>query len=459
MARIALVNPPLCSVHEAFSHVLSSQAIPLGLCHLAASLRTRQHDVNIVDCQALGLDADAALDRILSFGSPYVGFTADSLTIQSAARLAGMCKEKGLKTILGGVHVTAQPSKTMLDYPEFDLAIMGEGEQRLPQLLQVLERKHPILTVPGTIYRDNDTVHEVSRGAFVRNLDELPLPAWDLLPAISKHYQPPARHEIPRPCTILATSRGCPLPCVSCNKSVFGKQRRFLSTRHIITMIRHLIQEHGIRHIIFADDTLVANKHYIEQLCKSLRNSNLGITWSCQVKADLLHSDLPSLMKESGCCRVTMPHLSGSQKVLDALNTKMQVDDIVNSFEALSAAGIKVVGDFQVGAFEESESTIQESVELIRQLRFDEIQVSLFHPLPGCEAYETASLFGRFEQSAGNGSSHFVPHGLALKQLFQAREALWRAHHLKPSVLFSSLTRRARWGDFARAVRVLAFRR
>ncbi|HNT36779.1 MAG TPA: radical SAM protein, partial [bacterium] len=383
MAEVTLVNPPL---DEACRRLMPVPGIPIGLCQLAASLRLRGHKVALVDCQALDLDPQAGVEQILSLGSRYVGFTGNSLNIDSAAQMAGMCQAKGLKTILGGVHVTAKPTETMFNYPQFDLALMGEGDVRLPDLIEALERGKPIASVPGAVYRDNGNINEIPRGAFVRDLDELPLPAWDLLPDFAQYYQPPARWEIPRPSAILVTSRGCPLPCVFCNKSVFGRQRRFHSPRHIINMIRHLISEHGIKHIAFEDDTLVINKHHVEQLCRGLSESKLGITWSCRVKSDLLHPDLPAFMKRAGCCQVTMTHLSGSQRILDALNTKMTVEDIEEALGLLQKSGIKVLGQFVVGGFEESEETMRESASLIQQVPFDDVDIQFFNPLPGCEA-------------------------------------------------------------------------
>lgn len=138
----------------------------------------------------LNLNYEETVDRIMSYSPKYVGITAVTISIHSAAKIAKMLRErnKDIITIIGGPHLTSIPMKTMELFPEFDIGVIGEGEVTIIELLNAYENNMNIKKIPGLIIRKNGELKLTERRSFIMDLDSLPMPAWDLLPDISKYY-------------------------------------------------------------------------------------------------------------------------------------------------------------------------------------------------------------------------------------------------------------------------------
>lgn len=138
----------------------------------------------------LNLNYEETVDRIMSYSPKYVGITAVTISIHSAAKIAKMLRErnKDIITIIGGPHLTSIPMKTMELFPEFDIGVIGEGEVTIIELLNAYENNMNIEKIPGLIIRKNGELKLTERRSFIMDLDSLPMPAWDLLPDISKYY-------------------------------------------------------------------------------------------------------------------------------------------------------------------------------------------------------------------------------------------------------------------------------
>ena len=226
MSKIILINPPL-SGKERYGELAGSGVYmpPLGLGLLASVLRKEGFEVRILDCEALRLNVKQTIDRILSFQPDYVGITAVTMSIYSAAEVARALKLKSSKLyiILGGAHLSALPEETMNLFPQFDIGIIGEGEVVLVELLNAFQNNRDLSGINGIIYRDKDKIVKTPPRSLIKNLDTLPFPAWDLYPDFKKYYRPSAFGFKKLPCTSLITSRGCPGRCYFFCQGVWGK--------------------------------------------------------------------------------------------------------------------------------------------------------------------------------------------------------------------------------------------
>ena len=199
---VVLVNPGLtkeekCGESSKYvSHILP----PLGLAYLAAVLR-KKYNVAIIDAEGTHLDNEEVAKKVIELDPDYVGITATIISIFRAADIISLLKKEkpDVKIILGGPHVTAVPKETFKRFPQFEIAVLGEAETTIAELIDTLERRSDLEKVRGIIFRRGLDIIITERREYINDLDTLPLPAYDLLPEVAKTYRPSelTYHQLP----------------------------------------------------------------------------------------------------------------------------------------------------------------------------------------------------------------------------------------------------------------------
>lgn len=195
MNSIVLVNPPYSfwSPEKNYLRPFIGTLPSLGLLTLAGVLRKEGYSVKIIESASLGLSLSQTVDHVLLEKPKYIGLSCTTASVDSAARIARTIKEKNPEILIfvGGPHITALPVETFHRYPEFDFGILGEGEVAFGDLLEAIQGKKELSRVENAVFRDGGEVRANPRRRFIENLDELPFPAYDLLPSFPRAYRPP----------------------------------------------------------------------------------------------------------------------------------------------------------------------------------------------------------------------------------------------------------------------------
>ena len=447
MPNIVFVDPPV-SLKKRYGKLAgAANTMPsLGLLSLAAVARLNGFNSYIVEASSLGLDYQAAIEEILKHSPDYVGITATTLSINNAAILAKMIKERkaAVCTIIGGAHLTALPEETMSLFPQFDIGIIGEGEQTIVELLQASHNSRNLNDIRGLIIRNGHGLRITDRRQFIEDLDKLPLPAWDLLTGFPQAYRPPAFRFRRLPAASIVTSRGCPMKCIFCDRSVFGERCRIFSTDYVLEMVRILYQKYGIREILIEDDTFVISKARLVAICEGLLKEDLILSWSCLARIDMVDTGILALMKKAGCWQIGYGIESGAQKILDFIQKGIKLEQIETAVRLTKEAGILAKGFLMVGHPTETTETIKQTIEFIRKIDLDDISVFKFTPLPGSGVHKIASHFGEFKNDWGRMSlleTVFVPYGLTRDELEKYTRLALRKFYLRPKIILSYIKR------------------
>lgn len=445
MAKIVFCTPPF-TMEELYGGLAKSgNTMPsLGLCLMAAVLRKNGHEVRIIEPTALGMDLDATVRKIVSFGPGYVGITAPTILVCQAARLAGELKkiDKKIITILGGAHITALPAETIMDFPEFDVGCVGEGEKTIQELITALENKGDLKAVQGIVFRENGRALITQGRMPIQELDELPFPAWDLLEGFPGAYKPPAHTYRRLPLATLVTSRGCPYQCIFCDTSVFGRRHRFHSASYVFKMIETLHREYGIKEIIFYDDAITTQRQRLIEICGMLNESKIRIRWSCSSRVNQIDKEILKIMKKGGCWQIGYGIESGSQQILDILKKKITLEQIRNAIRLTKEAGISSKGFFMIGNFLETKETINQTINFAKSLALDDFQITNFTPFPGSEAYNTAQQYGSFEKDWKKMNMLkicFIPSGLTPGDLIKGQREAYQKFYMRPRIIAGEL--------------------
>ncbi len=447
MSSIVLVNPPI-SLEERYGSLsgAGSNLPSIGILGLASVASKAGHRVKVVEAASSGLSYEESLAQILEFKPDIVGLTAVTSSILKASKLSQLIKESRPETkiIIGGPHITAVPEETMSRFPEFDVAAIGEGENTIKEVVSCLENNGQLREVPGILFRENDQFVKTEPRALIKDLDELPFPAWDMIDNFPWGYKPAAFKCKRLPATYIISARGCPHLCIFCDTSVFSRQYRAFSAEYIIEMIKHLKTNYGIREIIFEDDTFVIFKKRLVQLCETIIKEKLNITWSCNGRAKSVKPDILKLMKKAGCWQIAYGIESGDPGILDFSRKRTKIEDMRKALQWSHEAGILTKGFFILGFPMETEETLRRTIDFAKNVYLDDISVSQMTPFPGSEMYEIGEKYGSINKSWEKMNLLdvvFVPHGLTKEKLDGYQKSFLKEFYLRPGVIMTYMIR------------------
>jgi radical SAM superfamily enzyme YgiQ (UPF0313 family) len=444
--RLALVTAPLTldERYGAFAGAANTEP-SFGLVCLAAVARDAGADVRVVEAAAEGLGVSGTLARLLPFQPQIVGVSATTAGICAAAELAAAIKSRCPQTVVvaGGCHVTALPEDSLREFPAFDLVVVGEGEATLRDLLQryALEPRLPE-DLPGTVARRNGQPFRNAARPPVDNLDELPLPAWDLLPGFPRAFHPAPMRVRRWPCASIVLSRGCPNQCLFCDRSVFGNQCRACSPEYAVRLVRDLRDRHGVREILLEDDTFTLSRQRVSEFCDRLLAERVDMTWSCLARADRVTPELLRDMRRAGCWHISFGIESGVPALLQAMHKNLDLGQIEQALRWSREAGLRTKGFFMVGLPGETRESLAATTAYALSLPLDEISVMQLTPFPGSELYRRIHEFGSMERDwrrMNTLNTVFVPTGLTGAELNGARDRLLRRFYLRPRILLNHL--------------------
>ena len=266
----------------------------------------------------------------------------------------------------------------------FECVLIGEVESTL---LEVVQGK-PYAEIAGLAWRrgaGGPPVYNPPR-PLRTNLDTLPNPAWDLIDL--EPYRDAWRTAHSYFSLNLVSSRGCPYQCNWCAKPIWGNTYHARSPRLVACEMLHLKQRYAPDHIWFADDIFALSGQWTLEFAEAVEALDARIPFKMQSRCDLMTRDTVDALERAGCAEVWMGAESGSQKILDAMDKDIRVEDIYRARENLARHGIRACFFLQFGYPGEQWEEIQQTICLVRETRPDDIGVSVSYPLPGTKFYQ-----------------------------------------------------------------------
>ena len=288
-----------------------------------------------------------------------------------------------IKIIVGSFHPTFCPEEVMQN-PNIDFAVRGEGETPLLHLVREIKKDKPRWeTVPGIHYRDNGKVRYNANADVIRDLDDLPFPARDLV--LDCDFSIYRHHSI-------LTARGCPYSCAFCaDKRLWGGTVRRRSIDKVIEEMRFLVDTYNTNYVEIADGTFTYDRKYLQAFCNAKINQQLNIKWGCTARYDNLDEDILKLMKKANCYGLYVGLESGSNRVLNSLNKRETVENDIEVSKMIHDSGIIIVTSILLGSPDETKEDVEETLNIIRHIKTDFLSVNSYTPLPGTTLYDLMS--------------------------------------------------------------------
>jgi radical SAM superfamily enzyme YgiQ (UPF0313 family) len=305
---------------------------------------------------------------------------------EAAFRMMRLAKEAGCVVILSSSDSTDHYQEYLTQGADF--VLLGEGEQTLLELLSAIGKGgQDVAAIPGLAFlRGGEPVRTAVRPV-MKQLDELPIPAWDLIdiPAYRKMW---IKHHGIFSLNI-GTTRGCPFKCNWCAKPIYGNRYHARSPQHVVKELKWLKEQYHFDHIWFCDDIFGLKPGWVNEFAGLVEGEGLHFKFKIQSRADLLVQDnYVSALARAGCDNIWMGAESGSQKILDAMDKGIKVEQIYKATHLLREHGIRPSFFIQFGYPGETKEDIGETVRMINKLLPDSLGISVSYPLPGTVFHE-----------------------------------------------------------------------
>jgi anaerobic magnesium-protoporphyrin IX monomethyl ester cyclase len=423
---------------------------PYGILQLAAFLETNSKDVEIevLDCQAMDLDWRGLEKRIESFDPDLVASSAlatcNTYVVVRTLETAKRVKPEVL-TIAGGQHFTVTAEESLKAYPEIDIIVRGEGERTLLELVDRSSDNPSFAGIDGISFRHNEEIRHNPPRPLLRNLDDLPFPAYHFVEDVVHRYHFAAMTGPGVRYALVEGSRGCPHRCTFCTQwRHWNGTWRTKSPQRIADEMDFCYTNYGSRFLWLTDDNFGLDKR-ANDLCDEIlkRGFSDDAMWFVQARCDdiVRHRDLLPKLRKSGLRWVLLGVESHNPSTLDAFNKGSVPEDAKIAVKLLQKNDIFAHAMFIIGERKDSAASIAQLREFAADLNPDLAIFGILTPFPGTEVFEEAKRNGWIEDF--NWAHYDMVHAIMPTENL-SREELQKELYMCYRSFFGSWNRRLR---------------
>lgn len=401
-----LVNPPsppgtlsnkdtMGGLGQLYPLESQSKMPPLDILYCAAVLRQRGIPFEVVECLGLSLDTDQFLRRIRTYVADIVAIRTSLPTFDWDLEIAGLVKRNtDARIILFGPCTTYLYQEALQHYA-IDGILFGEPELALAEIAAAgFATQHPYLL------KKNHLSNIPPQATFVEDLDDLPIPAWDIMP-----YTAYSGTELMRnitPFVTMLASRGCVHGCLYCPYPITqGRKLRYHSVKRVVEQMKWLQNSLGVRAVLFRDPEFAIDRNRTSTLCEEMIAHNIKIAWRCETRIENLDPELVRIMSRAGCIGLNMGIESFDEGALSFLGRKpVSAAHAEMVISEARKAGISTFCFFILGLPGETIRSSLDTVSSAVALGCDHIQFTAATPYPGTRLYDWAIEKGYIENQS-----------------------------------------------------------
>lgn len=373
---------------------------PIGISYITTVLYQKGYEFDIIDVQAhrhTDKELEEALSKksydVIALGSLVTGYSY----IRNLLTIARKTNPEAV--IVAGNSVASSVPEHLLTHTEADIAVKGEGEITMLKILNALERKTPLAEIPGIVFRLDGKIIDTGFEPELINVNELPLPNWDLYDInlyIEKGkldvYEPyPMPLEQIRP-FVVNTARGCSFRCTFCYHVFSYTRYRYRSAESILSEIRVLNEKYGVNYVNFHDELTFLSRRQVKDFVDAVLASGLKFFWTACIRGNLFSDrdmELLHRMKASGCLDLGYSLESGNPGILKAMKKRMNIEDFEKQKRALDKAEISSGTSLVLGYPQETIETLKQTFDICYELDLYP-SVGYLLPQPATPMFEIA---------------------------------------------------------------------
>lgn len=356
-------------------HEEDVRAVPIGLYYVGAMLKEHHYDVEILNWHHMNTKPEEIKKILTEKEADVIGLSILHANRWGGIEIARIAKQvdPNVKIVFGGVGASVLWRHFLAHFKEIDFVVIGEGEQTFLNLVRYLEKRNfkALEDVKGIAFRKKSEIARTEVAEKIKDLDRLPIPA--------RYFE--YQH--------VSSSRGCPGKCSFCGSPGFwGHKVRFHSPEYFVDQLE-LLYKKGISFFYFSDDTFTMKKDRVLEICKKILERNLDITWAAISRVNYVSKEILYWMRKAGCIQISYGVESGSERIRnEVLKKYIETDQIKKAFQLTTGYGILARAYFIYGSPGESWATIQETIDLIHEIKPLSIIFYILDIFPGTALYE-----------------------------------------------------------------------
>lgn len=357
---------------------------PLGMLYVSAYLKQAGKTVSVIDTTFM--NRSEWKEQLHAEKPDIVAFYVNLIPKTVILELIPFLREAlpGCVLIGGGPDVTFN----LINYHRFgfDYLISGEGEVTMLELINCLESEGDPLSIAGISFlKEGKLVQTVAR-PFLQSLDTLPFPDREAAP-IETYLNIWEEYHGQRTLNI-STQRGCPYNCNWCSTSVFGQSYRRVAPARVVEEILHMKNKWRVEAIWFVDDVFTVNHNWIRELHECFLQENLTIPFEIVTRAERLDEEILGLLREMGCFRIWIGAESGSQRIIDNMNRKVQLNLVRDMIRLTRKMGMEAGTFIMVGYPGEEMNDIVLTRHHLQDCLPDMLTITKVYPIKGTPLYD-----------------------------------------------------------------------
>ncbi len=368
---------------------------PYGTIYAAALMRSKGYEVSLFDtnlvhaANEIGPHLEDQPDFLVIYDDGFNYLSKMCLTVMrdAALEMIRLARPKVKHIIVCSSDSTDHPDHYLRAGADF--VIQGEGELSLAELCDLLQNGEyqAARVILGVAFLEDGELVKNARRPVLRQLDDLPDPAWDLVEL--EGYRQIWQAGRGFFSLNIATTRGCPYKCNWCAKPIYGNRYNSRSPKRVAAEMAMLIQDKGAEYFWVCDDIFGLKPGWVQEFNQELKALGVQPRYKIQSRVDLLlKEDTIEALAESGLDEVWVGAESGSQSILDAMDKGTQVEQIYEATRLLKQKGVRVGFFLQFGYVGETKEDIDKTIQMVRDLVPDDIGISVSYPLPGTKFYD-----------------------------------------------------------------------
>lgn len=359
---------------------------PLGILYISAYLE--DHGIEHAVFDTTFTSKQNLFSHLLVTRPEIIGLYTNLMTKINIIEISSFVRKNlpNTKIILGGPDVRYNAENYLMHGVDF--LVIGEGEQTMLELVGYLKSptEPPISAIAGIAYIENDKLIITAEREKLKDLDTLPFPNRSKIDL--QQYLDSWKRFHGKNAVSISTMRGCPYTCKWCSRGVYGLSYRRRSAEHVVAELKLIKKLYNPDTVWFVDDVFTISHKWLESFRDELIKNNLIIQYECITRADRLNETVIKQLQETGCFRVWIGAESGSQKVIDLMDRRVDVRQVRDMIKLSKKYGIETGTFIMLGYPGETESDIEETIKHLKDSDPDHFTITVAYPIKGTELYQ-----------------------------------------------------------------------
>lgn len=360
---------------------------PLGILYISAFLN--QHDIPHELYDTTFSSKEKLKQHILNSKPAYLAIYTNLMTKLNVLEIIQFIRNHSnlseIKIILGGPEVKYSAENFLKAGSDF--IVIGEGEQTTLELINELNKDKPdFTTIHGIAFKQKEQIIYTAERSKLKNIDELPFPNREGIDLFS--YLEAWKKFHGKNAISISTMRGCPYTCKWCSRAVYGLSYRRRSAKNVVDEMVYIKKTYNPDSLWFVDDVFTISHKWLNEFNEELKKRNIKIPYECITRADRMNEEVIQQMKESGCFRVWIGAESGSQRIIDLMDRRVDVHQVREMIRLVKKNEIEAGTFIMLGYPGETKKDIEETIQHLKESNPDHFTITVAYPIRGTELYQ-----------------------------------------------------------------------